>query len=108
MLLYVRTCVVCVYVFTRCTCTLVRLTCHACSASLPVYAGVPPLSSSASVTVIVENVNDIAPQFVDVPLECIEVEETRGIDATVITLRVEDADSMHFYYSIASGQDRNK
>lgn len=59
-------------------------------------------------TVTVENVNDIAPRFVNMPSECIEVEESRTIGAAVIALSVEDADSVHFNYGILSGQDRDK
>ena len=59
-------------------------------------------------TVTVENVNDFAPRFVDVPTECIEVEESRAIGVTVIQLRVEDRDSDNFRYCIVGGQDRDK
>ena len=81
---------------------------HLLSPSLLPYVGVPPLNSSASVTVTVENVNDFAPRFVDVPTECIEVEESRAIGDIVIRLRVEDRDSENFMYCIVGGQDRNK
>ena len=59
-------------------------------------------------TVTVENVNDFAPRFVDLPTECIEVEESRAIGDTVIQLRVEDRDSDNFRYCIVGGQDRDK
>ena len=59
-------------------------------------------------TVTVENVNDFAPRFVDVPTKCIEVEESRAIGDTVIQLRVEDRDSDNFRYCIVGGQDRDK
>ena len=59
-------------------------------------------------TVAVENVNDVAPRFVNLPSECIEVEESRSFGATVIPLSVEDADSVRFTYGIVSGQDRDK
>lgn len=59
-------------------------------------------------TVTVENVNDFAPRFVDVPTECIEVEESRAIGVKVIQLRVEDRDSDNFRYCIVGGQDRDK
>ena len=75
---------------------------------LPLSLGVPRLSSSASVTVIVENVNDVAPRFVNVPSDCIDVEETRGVGLTVFILRVEDADSTEFNFNITDGQDESK
>ena len=74
----------------------------------PLSLGVPPLNSSASVTVTVENVDDVATRFVGLPSGCLEVKENQAIGAEVLRLSVEDADSKFFNYRIHTLQDRSK
>ena len=80
--------------------------------SLVVYArdhGVPPLTSSVSVTVRVDDVNDNAPQFLQSQYNCSIAENlAKGIPVCFITASDPDSGANgRLYYSVTAGNTNN-
>lgn len=61
--------------------------------------GIPPRASSAEVTVYVQNVNDVAPEFINTPYN-VTVREDAAVGSLLLTVLAQDQDSDSVLYSI--------